>query len=114
MSKLLQVTSRPFAPVICCRFTVLSFIFSLVLVPDGVIDATHQSAGKQSDSIFAAGEVDELTFQANAGRSIDLCVAENVTTEFLDTAVTPHVVLIDPTGASILSISGALVGESCG
>ena len=86
------------------------FLFLLHL-PDGVIAATLQNGSKLSDSISAAGEVDEHTFQANAGDSIYLRVADTETTEFVNSAFTPLIELIDPTGASILSNSGALVGD---
>ena len=113
MSKLLKLTSRLFAPVICCRFIILSSVLFLFLLhlPDGVIAATLQNGSKLSDSISAAGEVDEHTFQANAGDSIYLRVADTETTEFVNSAFTPLIELIDPTGASILSNSGALVGD---
>ena len=57
------------------------------------------------------GDLDSYTFAANAGDSVYFRVADTETTEFVNSAFEPVVTLFDPSGSSLVSGSGALVGS---
>ena len=68
------------------------------------------NGGVVSAAISTVGEVDEFTFDAVAGESILLRVADTETTEFVNSAFFPRIELFDPSGTFLDSGQGALVG----
>ena len=60
--------------------------------------------------VIDLGDIDSYTFNANAGETVFLRVADTETTEFIPSDFTPRIVLLDPSGSIVTSDSGFLVG----
>ena len=72
-------------------------------------DGVLPNGGVVSDAIDL-GDIDSYTFDASAGETVYIRVADTETTEFIPSGFTPGIVLLDPSGAVLSSNSGALVG----
>jgi len=67
--------------------------------------------GGRISSEIELGDIDSYTFDANAGDTVYLRVADTETTEFINSNFLPLVALFDPDGDLLGSSSGALVGH---
>ena len=83
----------------------LLFIFA-----DVALATSLPNGGVISAEISTVGEVDEFTFDAVAGDSILLRVADTETTELINSSFFPRIELFDPSGAFVDSGQGFLVG----
>ena len=79
-------------------------------VPGANDDGVLPNGGVVSGEI-ELGDLDSYTFNANAGETVYLRVADTETTEFVDSAFFPNIVLFGPSGEFITSANGALVGD---
>ncbi len=67
--------------------------------------------GSIVQEVIGLGDLDTYTFDADAGESIYLSVADTETTEFVNAAFYPRIELYAPNGSFVASAQGSLVGR---
>ena len=73
-------------------------------------DGVLPNGGKVSGEI-ELGDIDSYRFNASAGQTVYLRVADTETTEFISSDFFPSISVLTPSGAVLTSGSGALVGD---
>lgn len=86
-------------------------ILALLLCGSATLATELPNGGVVSDEISTIGEIDEYTFDAVAGETVYIRIADTETTPFFNSPFFPLIELLDPTGSVVTSGSGALVGD---
>lgn len=73
--------------------------------------ANLPNGGSLAGEISFAGETDEYTFQANAGDTVYVRVADTETTEFINSVFSPSLTLISPSDVVLRFARGSLVAS---